>query len=187
MQKALETLGIRPSMELGIDILLGEHFNGSLYGMDPGQMERVRALREIVATYGQSRTQDVARVACVQDALKILYPSMGSLSREEVTVIFLNNMNRVLHVETLYKGSTGEVAFGARDVISRALGVGATALIVAHNHPSGDPHPSRSDIRQTETLKKACDVFDMALLDHIIISRGSCYSFAEERTSTVNL
>lgn len=187
MQNALEKLGIRPARKVSLDVLLGEHFNGRLYGMDGSQMERVRALREIVATYERSNAEDVTRVACAGDAVKILHPSMRNLAHEEVTVIFLNNMNVVLHTETLYRGSTGEVAFSPRDILSRALGVNATGVIVSHNHPSGDPTPSVSDIRRTEELKKACDVMDISLLDHIIMSRDRYYSFSEEKSTTITL
>lgn len=187
MQKALAKLGIRPAQQVSLEVLLGEHFNGRLYGMDRRQMERVDALREVVASYERSTAEPVKKVACAKDAVRMLHPLMGGLSHEEVTVIFLNNMNAVLHVETLYRGSTGEVAFGARDILSRALSVNATAVIVAHNHPSGDPSPSVCDISQTEKLKKACDVLEVSLLDHIIISRRRYYSFAEERTSAISI
>ena len=180
MQNALRKLGIAPNQELSLDILLGEHFNGQIYGMDKQQMERLEALRDLVATYENIHSEPVQKVACSRDAIKVFYPRMKNLSHEEVMVIFLNNMNTILHVESLYKGTTGEVAFGARDILSRALSVNATAVIVAHNHPSGDPNPSRCDIRQTENLKKACDTLEVALLDHIIISKGKYYSFAGE-------
>lgn len=180
MQKALEKLGIKPTEIVSLEVLLGEHFNGKLYGMDRLQMERLKALREIVATYEKTGTGTVEKVTCAKDAVKIVYPQLKNLSHEEVVVIFLNNMNRVLHVETLYKGSTGEVAFSARDIVSRALGVNATALVVAHNHPSGNPEPSRNDISQTENLRKACDLFEISLLDHIVIAKGSFFSFADE-------
>ena len=185
MQNALRKLGITPNQELSLDILLGEHFNGQIYGMDPDQIDRLMALRDVVASYENKRTEKVSKVACSKDAIRIFYPAMKNLSHEEVMVIFLNNMNAVLHVESLYKGTTGEVAFGARDILSRALSVNATAVIVAHNHPSGDPNPSQCDIRQTDRLKSACDTLDVALLDHIIISRGKYYSFADEAVTNI--
>jgi DNA repair protein radc len=183
MQNALRKLGIIPNQNLSIDIILGEHFNGAIYGLDSGQMERVQALREVVATYEESHTEKVTKVTCSKDALKVFRHAMRHLSHEEVMVIFLNNMNAVLHVESLYRGSTGEVAFGTRDILSRALSVNATAVIVAHNHPSGDPTPSACDIRQTEKLKKACDALEVSLLDHLIISKDRYYSFADETVS----
>lgn len=183
MQNALRKLGIRPNRDLSLDIILGEHFNGAIYGLDDSQMDRVRALREVVASYENLHAEEVTKVTCSKDALKVFYRAMKNLSHEEVMVIFLNNMNTVLHVESLYRGSTGEVSFGTRDILSRALSVNATAVIVAHNHPSGNPMPSECDIRQTKKLKKACDALEVSLLDHIIISKGRYYSFADEAVS----
>ena len=186
MQNALKKLGIAPNQELPLDILLGEHFNGQIYGMDTDQLDRLKALRDVVASYESMQAEPVRKVACSRDAIKVFYPVMKNLSHEEVMVIFLNSMNAVLHLETLYKGTTGEVAFGSRDILSRALSVNATAVIVAHNHPSGDPSPSRCDISQTDKLKSACDALDVALLDHIIISKGKYYSFADEAVSAIS-
>ena len=180
MQKALKRLGIHPSQKISLDVMLGEHFNGRLYGLDEEQIGRVRALRDIVASYEKSHRTAVKKVACSRDAVSIFHPMMKDLEHEEVAVAFLNNSNAVLHTETLYRGAIAEVAFSPRDIISRALSVNATGIIVAHNHPSGEPHPSVNDIRQTEELKKACDLMGISLLDHIIISRRKFYSFSDE-------
>ena len=67
-----------------------------------------------------------------------------------------------------------------RRIIKEALLCNATAIILFHNHPSGNPAPSASDMNETNKLKKACDIFDISLLDHIILSDNSYYSFAEE-------
>lgn len=181
MQKALKRLGIRPAQKISLDVMLGEHFNGRLYGMDEEQMERVRALRDIVSEYGRTHRPAVRKVACPKDAAGIFHPMMRDLAHEEVAVAFMSNVNSVIHVETLYRGSISEVAFSPRDIISRALSVNAKGLIVAHNHPSGDPAPSSADIKQTVALKKACDLMELTLIDHIIVSRDRWFSFSDEK------
>ncbi len=67
-----------------------------------------------------------------------------------------------------------------RRIIKEALMTNATSIILFHNHPSGNPAPSVSDINETNKLRKACDIFDISLLDHIIVTDKSYYSFADE-------
>ena len=70
-------------------------------------------------------------------------------------------------------------------MISKALCYNASAVLLYHNHPSGDPTPSKADITQTAKLKEACSLMDIFLLDHIVISRGKYYSFADEEIQSV--
>lgn len=74
----------------------------------------------------------------------------------------------------------------ARGIIKRALLRNATAIIIAHNHPSGNPVPSVSDIHKTDLIRKACSLFDIALVDHIIIAENAYYSFSDDATSKFN-
>ena len=181
MQRALETLGIRPGHKVSLDVLLGETFNGSLYGMGEDQMERVRALRDIVASYDSSRTRPAKKVTCSRDAAGILFDTLRDLGHEEVWVVFLNAGNGVISSEQIYKGSLSETTFCSRDIIARALSSNASGILLYHNHPSGNPVPSSSDVKSTEQLRNACQTVGLNLVDHIIVSRGSWYSFADER------
>lgn len=186
MQKALKTLGIRPAKEITLDILLSESFNGRLYNMEEEQIERVHALRDILIAYNSSRPVP-QKVFNSMDAAKVLYGQMADLGHEEVWVSYLSSGNDVITSEKIFSGTKEEVTINPRDILSRALSCGASAIILYHNHPSGNPMPSKADIERTALLKKACDALVVPLLDHIIISKGSYYSFSEETHNKIKL
>jgi DNA repair protein RadC len=108
---------------------------------------------------------------------------LRNLDHEELWVAFLNKSNTVLSFEMIFKGSLDAVNISHRDIIARALSKGAVNIIVFHNHPSGCPTPGMLDIEQTRRLSKSCKLMEMLMLDHIIVSRDSYYSFADEVTT----
>ena len=98
-----------------------------------------------------------------------LQASMAHSAVEEVRVLFLNAKNLLLAYEALWRGSVDEAAVHVREVIARAIALGATALIIVHNHPSGDPSPSQQDIRLTRDLVEAGRHMKVAVHDHVIV------------------
>ncbi len=88
---------------------------------------------------------------------------------EEVRVLFLNARNMLIANERLWQGSVDEAAVHVREVIARAIALGATALIIVHNHPSGDPSPSQQDIRLTRDLVEAGRHMKVTVHDHVIV------------------
>ena len=88
---------------------------------------------------------------------------------EEVRILFLNAKNMLLANEALWRGSVDEAAVHVREVIARAIALGATAIIIVHNHPSGDPSPSQQDIRLTRDLIEAGRHMKVAVHDHVIV------------------
>jgi DNA repair protein RadC len=104
------------------------------------------------------------------DALQdYLRAAMAHSPVEEVRVLFLNAKNMLLANETMWRGSVDEAAVHVREVIARAIALGATALIIVHNHPSGDPTPSSQDIRLTRDLVEAGRHMKIAVHDHVIV------------------
>lgn len=99
---------------------------------------------------------------------------------EQVRVLYFDTRNRLLADEEQGRGTVNHTPVYPREVIGRAIELKATALIVVHNHPSGDPTPSRADIEMTRELKAAADIFGIRLHDHIIIGAGRITSFARE-------
>ena len=83
------------------------------------------------------------------------------------------------------KGTLTSTPLDARVVLKRSLMNNAASIILAHNHPSGNPYPSESDIKQTKTLRSACDLLSVNLLDHIIVSEESYFSFTDSVISTI--
>ncbi|MFL6722475.1 MAG: DNA repair protein RadC [Sphingomonas sp.] len=98
-----------------------------------------------------------------------LQAAMGHKRVEEVRILFLNAKNMLLANEALWQGSVDEASVHVREVIARAIALGATALIIVHNHPSGDPAPSSQDIRLTRDLVEAGRHMKVAVHDHVIV------------------
>ena len=94
----------------------------------------------------------------------------------------MNGGNEILGHSVLSIGGTSSVTLDAKIATSIAVNAMASAVILSHNHPSGNPKPNTKDIKETERLKKALACFDISLLDHIVVSDDSWYSFAEEQT-----
>jgi DNA repair protein RadC len=98
-----------------------------------------------------------------------LHARMAHRRTEEVRVLFLNAKNQLLANEALWQGSVDEASVHVREVIARAIALGATALIIVHNHPSGDPTPSNQDIRLTRDLVEAGRHMKVTVHDHVIV------------------
>jgi len=98
-----------------------------------------------------------------------LHAKMAHRRTEEVRILFLNAKNRLLANEALWQGSVDEASVHVREVIARAIALGATALIIVHNHPSGDPTPSQQDIRLTRDLVEAGRHMKVVVHDHVIV------------------
>ncbi|HEY6661904.1 MAG TPA: DNA repair protein RadC [Sphingomicrobium sp.] len=98
-----------------------------------------------------------------------LHAAMAHSRIEEVRILFLNAKNILIANEALWQGSVDEASVHVREVIARAIALGATALIIVHNHPSGDPSPSQQDIRLTRDLVEAGRHMKVVLHDHVIV------------------
>jgi DNA repair protein RadC len=101
-----------------------------------------------------------------------LHAAMAHSRVEEVRVLFLNAKNLLIANEALWQGSVDEASVHVREVIARAIALGATALIIVHNHPSGDPTPSQQDIRLTRDLVEAGRHMRVTVHDHVIVGFG---------------
>lgn len=103
--------------------------------------------------------------------------ALGHRATEAFHVLFLDKKNQLIRDERLGEGTVDEVAIYPREIVKRALELGASSLILVHNHPSGDCAPSRADIEMTGRVKEAAALFDVALLDHFIVSPEDWTSF----------
>ena len=117
-------------------------------------------------------------IASPRDAL-LLLDRLRSLRREEVAAVLLDARHRPMGVETIAVGSVNSSRLQPRDVFGPALRHGSVAVIIGHNHPSGDHTPSRSDRVVTAALRAAGEMLGVAVLDHIIVTRGGHYSFRD--------
>tara|TARA_B100000497_G_C7618942_1_gene371804 strand:+ start:340 stop:678 length:339 start_codon:yes stop_codon:yes gene_type:complete len=109
-----------------------------------------------------------------------MQPLLGHLFHEEFWVLYLNNSNNILAKKQLGKGGMTATIVDVRIVLKQALEQSATALIFAHNHPSGSLVPSVLDKKLTQKLKLAAESLDIKVLDHIIVTEKAYFSFADE-------
>ncbi len=118
------------------------------------------------------------RVASAADVYGLL-SNLGKKDREHLVALFLNVRHRVIRRRTIAIGSLTGVEIHPREVFKPAISASAAAMIIAHNHPSGDPTPSRADIELTTRLRAVGDLVSIQILDHIIICRDGYVSLAE--------
>ncbi|MBO4232118.1 MAG: JAB domain-containing protein, partial [Bacteroidales bacterium] len=94
--------------------------------------------------------------------------------------IYLNQGATLLRMENIGKGGLTSTTVDVRLIMKRAIELSATAIVLCHNHPSGELKPSQQDIQLTQQIKKATEMLNISLLDHIIIHNDNCYSFLED-------
>jgi len=154
--------GIGPLLEAGPEVLRREGLSEGVIGAL--SIARATALR-LLETRVEGRP-----ILSSWDALgDYLQAAMAHNSVEEVRVLFLNAKNMLLANEAMWRGSVDEASVHVREVISRAIALGATAIIIVHNHPSGDPSPSSQDIRLTRDLIEAGRHMKVTVHDHVIV------------------
>lgn len=117
------------------------------------------------------------KIKSPDDVLGLLQEKLGCLKHEEFWCVFLNHGNAVLKMETIGKGGITSTIVDVRLIMQPALEMGATRLILCHNHPSGDVGPSDLDIRLTHQIASAARLFNIEILDHLIVSKQQAYSF----------
>jgi len=115
-----------------------------------------------------------------KDIAKLLIPEMSSLKQEHFKGIYLDSRKKIIRTETLFVGSLNESVVHPREIFQIALEENAAALILVHNHPSGDSTPSSFDIEMTKELVKAGEILGISVLDHIIIGDGRYFSLREK-------
>ena len=104
---------------------------------------------------------------------------MAALEREEFRVLYLDNQNQLIAHETLFTGTINRTEVHPREVVKRALHFNAAAVILAHNHPSGETTPSQADKALTQRLVQVLQLVDIRVPDHLIVGGRQIYSFAE--------
>ncbi|AZA98396.1 JAB domain-containing protein [Chryseobacterium joostei] len=114
------------------------------------------------------------------DAYSILKNQLSDLRTEEFWAIFMNNSNKVIHISQLTQGGISQSIVDVRVLFKTALEHFSTGVIIAHNHPSGSLKPSKEDINITQKIKEAGKVLSIQLLDHIIVTQDSYFSFSDE-------
>ncbi|EDP72120.1 putative DNA repair protein [Flavobacteriales bacterium ALC-1] len=120
------------------------------------------------------------KVTSSRSVYNIMQPILGELPHEEFWILYLNNSNKIIQKNQLSKGGITGTLVDVRLVLKNALEVGATALVLCHNHPSGTLKPSQADKDITQKLKIAAKSLDIKVLDHLIVTEKAYFSFADE-------
>lgn len=120
-------------------------------------------------------------IATPKQAYELMIPQMKGLAHEECWILLLNKAQRLIGREQMTRGGSMSTTIDIKDILRKALDAGAHAIILVHNHPSGNPIPGPADIAQTKALQKAAKSMELSLLDHIIVCDDSYYSFTDER------
>lgn len=118
---------------------------------------------------------------CPSDSYVYLQALMGKYEREVFGSLFLDTQHRIIKFEELFHGSLNSTNIHPREVVKRALVLNAGAVILVHNHPSGDPEPSEADKKITIQLRDALNLIDVPVLDHIVVGAKACVSMTENR------
>ncbi|MDP5170638.1 MAG: DNA repair protein RadC [Bacteroidia bacterium] len=139
----------------------------------------------IVAAFELARRKQlietrVNRISDSSSVAKYLSPRMVDLDHEIFYVLFLNRNNEIIHEQALFRGGVTATVIDCKIVFREAVLHLASSIIVAHNHPSGNLQPSEADRRITRQLSDAGELFEIRVLDHLIISHRGFYSFADE-------
>ncbi len=152
---------------------------GRIKGLGPAKRSELMAVMELArrSLHTDLRTEPVfSNPQAVKDFLQM---QLGHRPHEVFGVLFLDAQNRLIAFEELFRGTLSQTSVYPREVVKQALAHNAGAVILTHNHPSGVLEPSRADELLTQTLKSSLQLVDVRVLDHIVVGRSACLSFAE--------
>ncbi len=153
--------------------------NLKIKGIGPAKAVSIAAALELGVRRNMAETK-TTKVTTSKDIAEYLRAQLKHKTHEVFVVLFLNNNNKILHHEILSEGGMTGTVVDVRMVMQKALQYQAANLILCHNHPSGSLKPSNADQKVTNIIKDAAHLFDMKVLDHLIVSEEGYYSFADE-------
>jgi DNA repair protein RadC len=152
-----------------------------MHGLGEAKAAQLKAALEIGRRLLLAQPEQRPQISCPADVANLLMVEMSHLEQEHLRVVLLNTKNHVLKIPTVYIGSINSSAVRVGELFKEALKLNAAALIVVHNHPSGDPTPSPEDIAVTRQLIEAGTLLDVTVLDHLVIGQGQWVSLRERR------
>ncbi len=151
-----------------------------LDGVGPARVSQICAVREIVTRFVRAQVPSRLTVRDPEALAEYLRAALGSQKREVFRAVYLNKKLEIIEERDLFIGTIDETPVYPREIIARALACHATAVILAHNHPSGRLQPSPEDLRVTEKVISACSLVGVKVLDHVIVGANGYFSFSNE-------
>jgi len=149
-------------------------------GLGPNNILGIRLVKAVADRYLEKKVIHRDPIRNSKELFDFLHLTMRDLPKERFSAVFLDAKNRVIEMETLFEGTLTGSSVYPREVIVAALQHHAAAVIFAHNHPSGDPHPSEEDRAVTRKLIFACGSVGVTVHEHLIIGDQGYFSFADE-------
>ncbi|QER41987.1 DNA repair protein RadC [Thermodesulfobacterium sp. TA1] len=140
----------------------------------------LKVINEVARRYLKTKALKTEYLRSPQEVYEYLRYELQNLDREVLKVLFLDAKSKVLGVETLFEGTLHESAVYPREIFKKTLEKKALSIVLVHNHPSGDPTPSREDLVLTKRLILAGELLQIKVLDHVIIGKNGYYSMAEK-------
>jgi DNA repair protein RadC len=148
-------------------------------GVGPSGAARVKAALELARRLLQATPEERLQIRSPADAAAILMPEMSLLEQEHLKAMLLDTRNRVITTVTVYVGSLNSSIVRTGELFREAIRLNAASIIVAHNHPSGDPAPSPEDVSVTRGIISAGQLLDIEVLDHLVIGQQRFVSLKE--------
>lgn len=142
------------------------------HGIGEAKAAQIKAAIDLGRRLASQSSTERPVVHSPEDAADLVQYEMSALDQEQLRVILLNTRNHVLRVKTIYQGSLNSSQVRVGELFRPAIRENAAAIIIVHNHPSGDPSPSPDDVAITKTIIKAGKLLDIQVLDHLIIGQG---------------
>jgi len=152
-----------------------------VHGVGEAVVVELKLMEAVAQRMARSRVLQRPVLSSWQALLDYCHTVMSHAEREHFRILFLDRKNVLIADEEQAKGTVDHVPVYPREVVKRALELGSTALILVHNHPSGDPTPSTADIDMTQQIAQACGVLGITLHDHLIIGKNREVSLRAER------
>ena len=152
----------------------------SLSGIGRIKAIELQAVIELGHRIHKHETLEMESILSSQKLAKKMQQELGDKKQEHLVALYLNTQNQIIHQQTIFIGSATRSIAEPREILHYAIKHMATSLILVHNHPSGAVAPSRNDDHVTKLVKEACDLMGIVLLDHLIVSHSSYFSYREK-------
>jgi DNA repair protein RadC len=174
-------LGVRSLSELfGFSAARNGLATGETLASYYSHHQNLLAAKELIARCFQERMISGEDLTSPSIVKQFLCSKIGSLEHEVFWCLWLDNSHRLIAAEELFRGTLSQASVYPREIVKRALAVNAAAIILAHNHPSGETEPSTADIQLTQAIKSAVALVDVRVLDHFVVGGTDAISFAEK-------
>lgn len=148
-------------------------------GIGEAKAITLKAAAEIGRRRALEKASELVCISNAEDVYRLMHPKMQDLQHEEFWVLLLNRQAKVIKTVRMSSGGITQTAVDVRLILREALLANATAIVACHNHPGGAVKPSRGDMNLTMKIKAAAETMDIRLIDHVIITDGNLYSFAD--------